>query len=65
LRPHLAEFVKWESADLENVCEEKRDLDRQSRLHRIMYSWLLVHVPLSFLLIILGAIHAVMALRYS
>ena len=51
--------------DLENICEEKRDLDRQSRLHRILYSWLLVHVPLSFLLIILGAIHAVMALRYS
>jgi len=50
--------------DLENICEEKRDLDRQSRLHRILHSWLLVHVPLSYALILLGAIHAVMALRF-
>ncbi|HTD23110.1 MAG TPA: hypothetical protein VK738_10680 [Terriglobales bacterium] len=65
LRTLTPESVKPVIDDLENVCEEKRDLDRQSRLHRILYSWLLVHVPLSFLLIILGAIHAVMALRYS
>jgi hypothetical protein len=51
--------------DLENICEEKRDLDRQSRLQRILQGWLLVHIPLSYLLIVLGAIHAVMALRYT
>ena len=51
-------------ADLENICEEKRDLDRQTRLHRLLHGWLLVHVPLSLVLIVLGAIHAVMALRY-
>jgi hypothetical protein len=51
--------------DLENICEEKRDLDRQSRMQRILQGWLLVHIPLSYLLIVLGAIHAVMALRYS
>lgn len=50
--------------DLENICEEKRDLDRQARLHRILHSWLLVHVPLSYALIVLGAVHAVMALRF-
>jgi hypothetical protein len=65
LRTLTPEEAKPVIDDLENVCEEKRDLDRQARLHRIMYSWLLVHVPLSFLLLILGAIHAVMALRYS
>ncbi len=51
--------------DLENVCEEKRDIDRQSRLQRLLQGWLLVHIPLSYLLIVLSAIHAVMALRYS
>jgi hypothetical protein len=51
--------------DLENICEEKRDLDRQSRLQRLLQGWLLVHIPLSYLLIVLSAIHAVMALRYS
>ena len=50
--------------DLENVCEEKRDLDRQSRLHRVLHGWLFVHVPLSFALIVLGLIHAVWALRF-
>jgi hypothetical protein len=50
--------------DIENICEEKRNLDRQSRLHRFLHGWLLVHVPLSLLLIALGFIHAVMALRY-
>jgi hypothetical protein len=51
--------------DLENICEEKRDLDRQSRLQRLLQGWLLVHIPLSYLLIVLGAIHAVIALRYT
>jgi hypothetical protein len=50
--------------DLENVCEEKRDLDRQSRMHRGLHAWLFIHLPLSFALIVLGFIHAVWALRY-
>lgn len=50
--------------DLENICEEKRQLDRQDRIHRILHGWLLVHVPLSFALLLLGAIHAVEALRF-
>ncbi len=50
--------------DLENICEEERQLTRQVRLHRWLHGWLLVHVPLSLTLILLGAVHAVMALRY-
>ena len=50
--------------DVKNICEEKRDLDRQSRLHRILHGWLFAHVPLSFALIILSVVHAVMALRF-
>lgn len=50
--------------DLENVCEEKRDLDRQTRMHRVLYAWLFIHLPLSYALIVLGFIHAVWALRY-
>jgi hypothetical protein len=50
--------------DLENVCEEKRQLDQQRRMHRLLHGWLLVHVPLSYAVLLLGAIHAVMALRY-
>jgi hypothetical protein len=50
--------------DLENICEEERQLTLQSRLHVWLHGWLLLHVPLSLALILLGAVHAVMALRY-
>jgi hypothetical protein len=50
--------------DLENICEEKRQLDKQGRLHRILHGWLLVHIPLSYALLLLGAVHAVVALKF-
>jgi hypothetical protein len=51
-------------ADLEDICDEARQLTRQERLHHWLHSWLLLHIPLSLALILLGAVHAVMALRY-
>jgi hypothetical protein len=51
-------------ADLENICEEKRELDQQARYHRVLHGWLLVHIPVSYALLLLGAVHAVIALRY-
>jgi hypothetical protein len=50
--------------DLENICEEQRQLNRQVKLYRLLHAWLLVHVPLSIALLVLGGVHAVMALRY-
>ena len=50
--------------DLENICEEEYQLSRQVRIYRWLHTWLLVHVPLSIALLTLGAVHAVMALRY-
>ncbi len=50
--------------DLENICDEKRQLDKQARLHKILHGWLFVHLPLSWALLVLGAVHAVIALRY-
>ena len=50
--------------DLENICEEKRQLDKQSRLHKILHGWLLVHIPFSYALLLLGAVHAVVALKF-
>jgi hypothetical protein len=51
-------------SDLEDICDEARQLTRQERLHRWLHGWLLLHIPLSLALILLGAVHAVMALRY-
>ncbi len=50
--------------DLENICEEENQLRRQIRIYFWLHGWLLVHVPLSIALLALGAVHAVMALRY-
>jgi hypothetical protein len=51
-------------ANLENLCEEERQLTRQARLHRVLHVWLLVHIPLSLALLLLSFFHAVIALRY-
>jgi hypothetical protein len=50
--------------DLEDVCEEARQLQKQQRFHHWLHLWLLVHIPISLALIVLGAVHAVMALKY-
>jgi hypothetical protein len=49
---------------LEDICEEKRQLDDQIRLHHWLHSWLLVHLPISAALLLLAIVHAVIALRY-
>jgi hypothetical protein len=51
-------------ADMENIAEEKRQLDRQARYHKVLHGWLLVHIPLSYALLLLAIVHAVVALRY-
>ena len=64
LRRKLPAATHGVIADLENLCEEERQLTRQRRLYVLLHGWLLVHVPLSVALIVLGAVHAVVALRY-
>jgi Ca2+/Na+ antiporter len=60
LPPNLHDAI----GSLETLCEEKRQLDRQKRMHLVLHGWLLVHVPLSYAVLLLGAIHAVVALKY-
>jgi hypothetical protein len=50
--------------DLQSICDEARQLQKQQRLHHWLHLWLLVHIPISLALIVLGAVHAVMALKY-
>jgi hypothetical protein len=50
--------------DLQDICEEARQLQKQQRLHHWLHLWLLVHIPISLALIVLGAMHAVMSLKY-
>lgn len=64
LRRLLAAPVHGVLDDLENICDEEQQLSRQIRIYRWLHAWLLVHVPLSIALLVLGGVHAVMALRY-
>jgi hypothetical protein len=50
--------------ELEAICEERRQLAEQKRLHHWLHGWLLVHVPLSMALLLLAVVHAVISLRY-
>jgi hypothetical protein len=49
---------------LEQICEEERQMRRQSLLHHWLHGWLMLHIPLSFALLLLGCVHAIVALRY-
>ena len=64
LRTLLPQVFHSALADLENICEEQRQLKRQQRMHAVLHGWLLTHIPLSFALLVLAIIHIVTALRY-
>jgi hypothetical protein len=58
--PSVHEALK----DLEGICEERRQLATQERLHHWLHGWLLVHIPLSYTLLLLSFIHGVVSVRY-
>jgi len=58
------EAVHEELARVKTLCTERRLLAEQERLHRWLHGWLLVHVPLSVALLVLGVIHVWTALKY-
>jgi hypothetical protein len=49
---------------LENGCDQRRQFDRQARLHFWLHSWLWLHLPLAAALIVLMFVHIVVALKY-
>ncbi|HEX5442313.1 MAG TPA: hypothetical protein VFW87_00730, partial [Pirellulales bacterium] len=51
-------------ARLASLCEERRQLATQVRVHHWLHGWLLLHVPLSVALLVLGVVHVVASLYY-
>jgi hypothetical protein len=47
--------------DLESVCEERRQLALQARLHFWLHCWEYVHIPLSYALLAMSVVHAIVA----
>jgi hypothetical protein len=64
LRTVLPSSAHEPTKKLEEICEEERQLRRQVRMHHWLHGWLMIHVPLSLALLLLGCVHAIMALRY-
>jgi hypothetical protein len=49
--------------ELQGCCDERRRTDLQTKLQHWLHGWLLIHVPVSLLLIILTLWHAIVAVR--
>jgi hypothetical protein len=64
LRTLLPDSAHEPTRNLEAICEEERQLRHQTRMHHCLHGWLMLHVPLSLALLLLGCVHAFMALRY-
>jgi hypothetical protein len=62
LRLGVAGPFKDKAEQLASWCEERRQMDLQTRYHHWLHGWLLVHVPTSLLLVIMTGWHAVVLL---
>jgi hypothetical protein len=60
----VAEAYRSRVEEIQAWCDQRRMLDLQTRLHHWLHAWLFVHVPFSFLLLMLTAWHAFVTLFY-
>src|SRR5947207_7851492 len=60
----VAEGYRSRVEEIQAWCDERRMLDVQVRLHHWLHGWLFVHVPFSFLLVMLTIWHAAVTLFY-
>lgn len=60
----VAETYRSRVEEIQGWCDERRMLDLQTRLHHWLYAWLFIHVPFSFLLLMLTFWHAYVTLFY-
>jgi len=49
---------------LQSWCEDRRQMDLQTKYQHWLHAWLFVHVPLSFVLLVFTGWHAWVELRY-
>ena len=61
----LAVTPRWAPRvdDLQSWCDERRRMDLQTKLQYWLHGWLLIHVPVSMLLIVVTLWHAIVAVR--
>jgi hypothetical protein len=64
VRLRITEAYRVRVDEIQAWCDERRMLDLQVRLHHWLHGWLFVHVPISFLLLMLTVWHAFATLFY-
>ncbi len=64
VRLSVAEGYRDRVEEIQAWCDQRRLLDLQTSLHHWLHGWLFVHVPASFLLLLLTAWHACITLFY-
>lgn len=65
LRLRVAPELRTLVDQLESLCEQRRQLSMQRRLHFWLHSWLALHLPLSLALLVLMVAHVFFALRFG
>jgi hypothetical protein len=64
VRLRIAEIYHPRVDEIQAWCDERRLLDLQTKMQHWLHGWLFVHVPFSFLLLMLTAWHAFVTLFY-
>jgi hypothetical protein len=64
VRLRIAEIYRPRVDEIQAWCDERRLLDLQTKMQHWLHGWLFVHVPFSFLLLMLTAWHAFVTLFY-
>src|SRR5205807_3528618 len=65
LRLRVAPELRTLVDQLEELCERRRQLNLQRRIHFWLHNWLWLHLPLSVALLVLLVGHIFMALRFD
>lgn len=64
LKIRLSETQAAVANQAQDWCDERRRMDLQARLHNWLHAWLLLHVPTSFLLLLMTIWHAFVTVFY-
>jgi hypothetical protein len=64
IRGQMPQRLQKLLGQLEQICDERRQLLAQQRLHAWLHGWLLIHGPAAALLLVLGIIHAITSTYY-
>ena len=64
LKLHVPEKWSLSVDNLQQWCDDRRQMDVQVHMHHWLHGWLLLHVPLSFALIVITFWHAYVTLVY-